>query len=50
MLLQTNLAGARARVDEYGRQTIFQIPRSYEYAKENFGRAARAVKVAFFAN
>jgi len=29
----------RARVDEYGRQTIFQIPRSYEYAKEKFNRA-----------
>ena len=29
----------RARVDDYGRQTIFQIPRSFEYAKEKFKRA-----------
>ncbi|MEE8354802.1 MAG: hypothetical protein V3S09_03160, partial [Candidatus Bathyarchaeia archaeon] len=29
----------RARVDESGRQTIFQIPRSYEYAKKRFNRA-----------
>jgi hypothetical protein len=27
------------RVDESGRQTIFQIPRSYEFAKENYERA-----------
>lgn len=27
------------RVDESGRQTIFQIPRSYEYAKKNYERA-----------
>ena len=29
----------RAQVDEYGRQTIFQIPRSYDFAKEKFNRA-----------
>jgi hypothetical protein len=29
----------RARVDEHGRQSIFQIPRSYEYAKAKFKRA-----------
>ena len=27
------------RVDESGRQTIFQIPRSYEYARKNYERA-----------
>lgn len=29
----------RASVDEYGRQSIFQIPRSYDYAKEKYRRA-----------
>ena len=29
----------KERVDEYGRQTIFQVPRSYEYAKKKFNRA-----------
>ncbi|GAF90686.1 unnamed protein product, partial [marine sediment metagenome] len=28
----------RARVDEYGRQTIFQIPKSFEYAQKTFKR------------
>lgn len=27
------------RVDEAGRQTIFQVPRTYDYAKKKFGRA-----------
>jgi len=29
----------RTRVDDYGRQTIFQIPRSFKYAQETFKRA-----------
>jgi hypothetical protein len=29
----------RERVDEYGRQTIFQVPKSFEYAKKHFNRA-----------
>jgi len=32
----------RPRVDESGRQTIFQVPRSYEYARKNYGRAVIA--------
>lgn len=30
----------KRKVDEGGRQTIFQIPRSFEYAREDYGRAA----------
>jgi len=29
----------KERVDESGRQTVFQIPRSFEFAKENYKRA-----------
>ena len=29
----------KERVDESGRQTVFQIPRSFEFAKENYNRA-----------
>jgi hypothetical protein len=29
----------KKKVDEAGRQTIFQVPRSFEYAKKNFNRA-----------
>ena len=32
----------RPRVDESGRQTIFQVPRSYEYARKHYGRAVIA--------
>jgi len=30
----------KERVDEYGRQTIFQIPRSFDFARKNYSRAA----------
>ncbi|MFP3952434.1 MAG: hypothetical protein ACLFVP_09890 [Candidatus Bathyarchaeia archaeon] len=29
----------KKRVDESGRQTIFQVPRSFDYAREEFNRA-----------
>ena len=29
----------KARVDEFGRQTIFQVPRSYDFAGRDYGRA-----------
>jgi hypothetical protein len=29
----------KQKVDEAGRQTIFQVPRSFEFAKKNYGRA-----------
>jgi hypothetical protein len=29
----------KKRTDDYGRQTIFQIPKSFEYAKKRFNRA-----------
>jgi ferredoxin len=32
----------KERVDESGRQTVFQIPRSYDYAKKNYKRATIA--------
>jgi len=29
----------KEKIDEYGRQTIFQIPRSFDLARKNYGRA-----------
>jgi len=29
----------KGRVDEFGRQTIFQIPRSFDFARKNYSRA-----------
>ena len=29
----------RERVDEFGRQTIFQVPRSFDFARRNYGQA-----------
>jgi hypothetical protein len=34
----------RERVDESGRQTIFQVPISYEQAKKKFQRAVIAAR------